>query len=91
MGHFPQEGENEQNMAFFVCFTVTKRFDFFELFFLGQVHRYAGKVVMSKYFHLWNVILKSFLNILIFFKIFLDILNISEYFYLWNVILKGVQ
>ena len=29
MGHFPQDGENEQNMSdFFWSFTVTKRFDF---------------------------------------------------------------
>ena len=30
MGHFPQDGENEQNLSdfFFWSFTVTKRFDF---------------------------------------------------------------
>ena len=33
MGHFPQDGENEQNLSFFFyfwSFTVTKRFDFFK-------------------------------------------------------------
>ena len=30
MGHFPQDGENEQNVSFFWSFTVTKRFDFFK-------------------------------------------------------------
>ena len=50
MGHFPQDGENEQNLSDFFCFwsfTVTKRFDFlkFSQLFWRDYVRWSLKIL----------------------------------------------
>ena len=49
MGHFPQDGENEQKIIIFLSLTVTERFDFFKFsqLFWRDFVLYSLKLIFS--------------------------------------------